>query len=77
MQGTPTATNVARLSQRMTDFVMTIRQDIDEIYVRLDDVHDDRSLMSGRLNMLHRDRRAHACTARLMETEAILSREAW
>ncbi|GKC63209.1 hypothetical protein Tco_1095807 [Tanacetum coccineum] len=54
-----------------------IRQDIDEIYVRLDDAQDDRSLMSGRLNMLHRDRRAHARTARLMETEAILSREAW
>ncbi|GJT02388.1 hypothetical protein Tco_0823557 [Tanacetum coccineum] len=65
------------LSQRMTDFVTTVRQDIDEIYVRLDDAHDDRPLMSGRRNMLHRDRRAHARTARLMETEAILSREAW
>nr|GEW67401.1 putative reverse transcriptase domain-containing protein [Tanacetum cinerariifolium] len=38
---------------------------------------DDRSLMSGRLNMLYRDRRAHVRTARLMETEARLSREAW
>ncbi|GKG57048.1 hypothetical protein Tco_0582399 [Tanacetum coccineum] len=27
--------------------------------------------------MLYRDRRAHARTARLMETEASLSREAW
>ncbi|GJV89812.1 hypothetical protein Tco_1533750 [Tanacetum coccineum] len=42
MQGTPAATDVARLSQRMTDFVMTIRQDTDEIYRRLDDAHDDR-----------------------------------
>ncbi|GJT57917.1 hypothetical protein Tco_0992971 [Tanacetum coccineum] len=32
-----------------------------------------RSLMSGRLNMLYRDRRVHACTARLMEAEARLS----
>ncbi|GJS99393.1 hypothetical protein Tco_0820563 [Tanacetum coccineum] len=33
--------------------------------------------MAGRLNMLYRDRRAHARTARLMETEARMSREAW
>ncbi|GJV49834.1 hypothetical protein Tco_1440046 [Tanacetum coccineum] len=37
MQGTPAATDMARLSQRMTDFVMTVRQDTDEIYVRLED----------------------------------------
>ncbi|GKE97594.1 hypothetical protein Tco_0020945 [Tanacetum coccineum] len=48
-----------------------------EIYVRLDDAQDDRSLMRGQLNMMRRDRRTHARTARLMETEAILSREAW
>ncbi|GJS14937.1 putative reverse transcriptase domain-containing protein [Tanacetum coccineum] len=52
MHGTPATTDVAVLSQRMTDFVMT-------------------------LNMLCRDRRAHARTARLIETEARLSREAW
>ncbi|GJS98599.1 putative reverse transcriptase domain-containing protein [Tanacetum coccineum] len=65
------------LSQRMIDFVTTVRQDTNEIYVRLDDAHDERLLMSGRLNMLHRYKRAHTCTARLMETEAILSHEAW
>ncbi|GJZ58396.1 hypothetical protein Tco_0613890 [Tanacetum coccineum] len=52
-------------------------QDTDEIYGRLDDVQDDRSLMSGRLNMLFRDRHTHARTALLMEREARLSREAW
>ncbi|GJX63432.1 hypothetical protein Tco_0296332 [Tanacetum coccineum] len=77
MQGTPAATDVAGLSQRMTDFVTTVRQDTDEIYRRLDDAHDDRSLMSDQLNMLRRDRHAHAHTARLMESEARLSREAW
>ncbi|GJY40061.1 reverse transcriptase domain-containing protein, partial [Tanacetum coccineum] len=50
-----------------------IRRDTDKIYGRLDDAHDDRLLMSGQLNMLHRDRRAHARTGRLMETEARLS----
>ncbi|GKG09995.1 hypothetical protein Tco_0338741, partial [Tanacetum coccineum] len=77
MQGTPAAIDLAGLSQRMTDFVTTVRQDTDEIYVRLDDAQDERLLMSGKLNMLRRDRRAHACTARLMETKARLSREAW
>ncbi|GKB92638.1 hypothetical protein Tco_0964910, partial [Tanacetum coccineum] len=53
------------------------RDDTNEIYGRLDDAQNDRSLMSGRLNMLSRDRRAHARTALLMEREARLSREAW
>ncbi|GJZ66767.1 hypothetical protein Tco_0623463 [Tanacetum coccineum] len=76
MQEVP-ATDVAELSQRMTDFVMTVRQDNDEIYGRLYDKEDDRSLMSGQLNLLRRDRRAHARTARLMESEDRLSSEAW
>ncbi|GKE03258.1 hypothetical protein Tco_1395276, partial [Tanacetum coccineum] len=44
---------------------------------KLDDAQDDISLMSGQLNMLHRDRLAHARTARLRESESRLSREAW
>ncbi|GJU06510.1 hypothetical protein Tco_1122940 [Tanacetum coccineum] len=70
------AIDMAELGQRMTNFVTTVRQDTNEIYGRLDDAQDDRSLMSGQLNLLHRDRRAHACTARLMESEARASRKA-
>ncbi|GJY20326.1 hypothetical protein Tco_0392892 [Tanacetum coccineum] len=44
--GQPAVTDVAGLSQRMIDFVTTIRQDTNEIYRRLDDVQDDRLLMS-------------------------------
>ncbi|GKD94005.1 hypothetical protein Tco_1373842, partial [Tanacetum coccineum] len=40
--GTPAATDVAGLSQQMTDFVTTVRQDTDEIYGRFDDAQDDR-----------------------------------
>nr|GEZ83250.1 hypothetical protein [Tanacetum cinerariifolium] len=47
------------------------------IYTRLDDEQTERQLLAGRLNMLFRDRRAHAYTRRLMETEARMSREAW
>nr|GFC35660.1 hypothetical protein [Tanacetum cinerariifolium] len=54
-----------------------ITDNTDEIYRRLDDVQDDRSLMSGQLNLLLRDRRAHAHTTILMETEARLSHKAW
>ncbi|GKC80565.1 hypothetical protein Tco_1131339 [Tanacetum coccineum] len=70
-------TDVAELGQRMTDFITTVRHDTDEIYRRLDDAHDDRSLMSGQLNLLRRDRRSHTRMARLMESEARASREAW
>ncbi|GJY43100.1 hypothetical protein Tco_0431313 [Tanacetum coccineum] len=73
IQGTPAITDVAELSQRMTDFVTAVRHDTDEIYRRLDDALDDRLLISGRINMLFRDRRAHAHTALLMKREAILS----
>ncbi|GJW51133.1 hypothetical protein Tco_0092484, partial [Tanacetum coccineum] len=71
------ATDETELGRRLTNFVTIVRQDIDEIYRRLDDAHDARSLMSGRLNMLFRDRRTHAHTALLMEREFRLSREAW
>ncbi|GJS30620.1 hypothetical protein Tco_0491240 [Tanacetum coccineum] len=50
---------------------------MDEVYTRLDDEQSQRQLLAGRLNMLFRDRRAHAYTRHQMETEARLSREAW
>ncbi|GJT19225.1 hypothetical protein Tco_0877931 [Tanacetum coccineum] len=54
-----------------------IRPDTDEVYTRLDDEQTGRQLLACHLNMLFRDRRAHARTARLMETEARMSREDW
>ncbi|GJQ98215.1 hypothetical protein Tco_0009354 [Tanacetum coccineum] len=79
IEGVPEApvTDETELGQRLTDFVTTVRQETNEIYGRLDDAQDDRSLMSGQLNMMYRDRHAHARTAKLMETEARLSRKAW
>ncbi|GKD27190.1 hypothetical protein Tco_1233404, partial [Tanacetum coccineum] len=70
-RGTPATTDVAELNQRMTDFVTTVRRDTDEIYGRLDDAHDDKLLMNSRINMLYRDKRAHARTALLMERETL------
>nr|GEW63278.1 hypothetical protein [Tanacetum cinerariifolium] len=39
--------------------------------------YTERQLLAGQLNMLFRDRRAHAYTRQLMETEARMSRESW
>nr|GFB91398.1 hypothetical protein [Tanacetum cinerariifolium] len=50
---------------------------MDEIYTRLDDEQTERQLLAGRLNMLFRDRRAHAYTRQLMEADVRMSREAW
>ncbi|GJS41447.1 hypothetical protein Tco_0566490 [Tanacetum coccineum] len=64
-----------RDTERMDDEIRVESED--EIYGRLDDAQDDRSLMSGQLNLLRRDRHAHARITRLMESEARLSHEAW
>ncbi|GKF81455.1 hypothetical protein Tco_0240057 [Tanacetum coccineum] len=61
----------------MTAFETRVRQDTDEVYTGLDDKQSQRQLLDGRLNMLFRDRRAHAYTRHQMKTEARLSREAW
>nr|GFD23203.1 hypothetical protein [Tanacetum cinerariifolium] len=58
-------------------FETRVRQDTDEIYMRLDDEQTERQLLVGWLNMLFRDRRAHAYTRHLMETEERMTREAW
>nr|GEV00628.1 putative reverse transcriptase domain-containing protein [Tanacetum cinerariifolium] len=60
-------------------FVATMDREIrrDPERERLDDEQSERQLLVGWLNMLFRDRRAHAYTYHLMETEARLSREAW
>ncbi|GKF72851.1 hypothetical protein Tco_0208965, partial [Tanacetum coccineum] len=70
-------TTLEGVNQRVTDLVTTVRQDTDEVYRRLDDAQDDRSLMSGQPNLLRRDRRSHARMTRLMESKAKASREAW
>ncbi|GJX66867.1 hypothetical protein Tco_0302594 [Tanacetum coccineum] len=59
------------------DIMQDLGRDIDEIYTRLDDEQSERQLMAGLLNMLYRDRRTYACTARLIEAEARMSRESW
>ncbi|GKA07627.1 hypothetical protein Tco_0686851 [Tanacetum coccineum] len=76
IQEAPVSTDT-ELGRHMTTFETRVRQDTDEIYTRLEDEQSQRHLLAGRLNMLFRDRRAHAYTRHQMEIEARLSREAW
>ncbi|GJS65372.1 hypothetical protein Tco_0679936 [Tanacetum coccineum] len=68
---------IKRVLERDVGYRITNSQDTDEIYMRLDDEQSQRQLLAGRLNMLFRDRRAHAYTRHLMETKARFSREGW
>ncbi|GJU47749.1 hypothetical protein Tco_1217304 [Tanacetum coccineum] len=64
LQGAPISTNT-ELGRHMIAFETRVRQDTDEIYTRLDDEQSQRQLLASRLNMLFRDRRAHAYTHHL------------
>nr|GFA46902.1 hypothetical protein [Tanacetum cinerariifolium] len=76
LQGAPVSIDT-ELGGYVREFETRVRQNTDEIYTRFDDEQTERQLLAGRLNMLFRDRRAHAYTHQLMETEARMSREAW
>nr|GEX86342.1 hypothetical protein [Tanacetum cinerariifolium] len=76
LQGAPVSTDT-ELGGYMREFETRVKRDTDEIYSRLDDEQSERKLLAGLLNMLFRERHAHAYTRHLMKTKARLSREAW
>nr|GFC69188.1 hypothetical protein [Tanacetum cinerariifolium] len=57
LQGAPVSTDT-ELGGYVREFETRVRQDMDEIYMRLDDEQTERQLLAGRLNMLFRDRHA-------------------
>ncbi|GJT54046.1 hypothetical protein Tco_0989100 [Tanacetum coccineum] len=61
LQGAPVSTDT-ELGRHVTAFETRVRQDTDEVYTRLDDEQSQRQLLAGWLNMLFRDRQAHAYT---------------
>ncbi|GJU97695.1 hypothetical protein Tco_1326966 [Tanacetum coccineum] len=77
LQGAPVSTDT-ELGAHVRDFESMVRRDTDEIYTMLDDEQSQRTVIGrpGQI-MLFRDRRGHAHTRLLMETEARMSREAW
>nr|GFC66363.1 hypothetical protein [Tanacetum cinerariifolium] len=56
LQGAPVSTDT-ELGGYVREFKTRVRQDTDEIFMRLDDEQTERQLLAGRLNMLFRDRR--------------------
>nr|GEU43782.1 reverse transcriptase domain-containing protein [Tanacetum cinerariifolium] len=70
----PSTDHRADVSRADYGFVVTLDA---EIRRDPDTEIDDRLLMSGQLNSLHKDRRSDARTGRLMESEAKASCEAW
>nr|GFA47738.1 hypothetical protein [Tanacetum cinerariifolium] len=54
-EGAPVSTDT-ELGGYVREFETRVRQDTDEIYMRLDDEQTERHLLAGRLNMLFRDR---------------------
>ncbi|GJT54952.1 hypothetical protein Tco_0990006 [Tanacetum coccineum] len=71
LQGAPVSTDT-ELGAHVRDFESMV-----EIYTMLDDEQSQRQLLASRVNTLFRDRRGHAHTRLLMETEARMSRDAW
>nr|GEY56078.1 hypothetical protein [Tanacetum cinerariifolium] len=57
LQGALVSTDT-ELGGYMREFETRVRQDTEEIYMRLDDEQCERQLLAGRLNMLFRDRHA-------------------
>nr|GEU34977.1 hypothetical protein [Tanacetum cinerariifolium] len=76
LQGATVSTDI-ELGGYIREFETRVRRDTNAIYSRLDDEQSERQLLAGWLNMLFKDRCAHAYTHHLMETKARLSREAW
>ncbi|GKB86307.1 hypothetical protein Tco_0958579 [Tanacetum coccineum] len=52
-------------------------QDIQDIYAVIDDTQDRQTQLFQRVNRLVEDRQFHYETARLLDHEALISREAW
>nr|GFA56868.1 hypothetical protein [Tanacetum cinerariifolium] len=62
LQGAPVSTDT-ELGGYVREFETRVRQDMDEIYIRLDDEQTERHLLAGRLNMLFRDRHQETINA--------------
>nr|GFD24317.1 hypothetical protein [Tanacetum cinerariifolium] len=76
LQGAPVSTDT-ELGGYVRDFKSRVRQDMDEIYTRLDDEQTKRKLLAGRLNieLQAADRRRQTVISELLRLEHRRSRE--
>ncbi|GKE73567.1 hypothetical protein Tco_1535608 [Tanacetum coccineum] len=69
-------TVVGVVNDRVTDLGTTQRQDAQELYMRCEDVQDDRALLGDQVSILRRERRYFNLMASSYQREAIIAQQA-
>ncbi|GKE21352.1 hypothetical protein Tco_1432864 [Tanacetum coccineum] len=70
-------TNLEGVNARVTELAAVQEQDTQDIYAVIEDGQDRQTQLSQRVDVLTEDRQFHYETARLLDQEALVSREAW
>ncbi|GJV52992.1 hypothetical protein Tco_1448733 [Tanacetum coccineum] len=70
-------TTIEGVNRNITDLSTTFDQETTIMHGLMEDARDDRSELSGRVNLLYRDRPIHHHLAVMVEREAWMAREAW
>ncbi|GKE74993.1 hypothetical protein Tco_1537034, partial [Tanacetum coccineum] len=70
-------TTLERVNARVTELAAVQEQDTQDVYAVIEDAQDRQTQLSQRVNVLVEDRQFHYETARLLDQEALISREAW
>ncbi|GKE81039.1 hypothetical protein Tco_1551039, partial [Tanacetum coccineum] len=70
-------TTLDGVNARVTELVVVQEQDTQDIYVVIEDTQHKQTQLYQRVDILAEDRKFHYKTARLLDQEAIVSREAW
>ncbi|GJS13349.1 hypothetical protein Tco_0407821 [Tanacetum coccineum] len=70
-------TTLEGVNARVTELAAVQEQDTQDIYAVIEDGQDRQTQLSQRVDVLTEDRQFHYETARLLDQEALVSREAW
>ncbi|GKE29544.1 hypothetical protein Tco_1444928, partial [Tanacetum coccineum] len=70
-------TTLERVNAIVTELAAVQEQDIHDIYAVIEDTQDRKTQLFQRVDRLVEDRQFHYETARLLDQEALISREAW
>ncbi|GJX00256.1 reverse transcriptase domain-containing protein [Tanacetum coccineum] len=70
-------TTLEEVNARVTELAAVQEQDTQDVYAVIEDAQDRQTRLSQRVDVLVEDRQFHYKTARLLDQEALVSREAW
>ncbi|GJV44625.1 putative reverse transcriptase domain-containing protein [Tanacetum coccineum] len=71
------STTLKGVNDKVTELAAVQEQDTQDIYVVIEDTQDRQSQIYQRVDILAEDRQFHYKTPRLLDQEALVSREAW